>query len=213
VSLLQFEPFGPPGLFNDADAKRVCIPAHIPLHYILFVPIHHSSILSAFIIWGFPIMFPSHLFHFLLRRVPDQDLMLSSFSLVCFCQRDTCCCILFLYRIAELSCLLNLLTTLIYFIPALFRHMFTQPHGTSTHSHSSRSFPSSRVSVSLPTRHVHACTQLQERQETFTVQLFQYIQAPSRFSPIDGNVNFIPSLPHGFLSPSNSLPSLDAGRG
>lgn len=74
-------------------------------------------------------------------------------SLVCFCQRDTCCCILLLHRIAEISCLLNLFKTLIYFIPALFRHIFTQPRCTS---HRSRSFPSSRVSVSLPTRHV--CT-------------------------------------------------------
>ena len=79
-----------------------------------------------------------------------EGFMLSPFSLVCFCQRDTCC------RIAEFSCLLNLLTTLNYFIPALSHHIFTQPHCISIHSHHSPSFPSSWVSVSLPTQRVHA---------------------------------------------------------
>ena len=203
-SLLQFGSFGP-RLLNDADAKRACIAVHIPLHHILlFVPIHHSSILSAFIIWAFPVMLTPHLPPlFCLVAFLIEGFVLLPFSLVCFCQRDTCCRILFLCRITKFSCLLNLLTTLNYFIPALFHHIFTQPHCISIHSHRSRSFPSSWVSVSLPTQCVYACTQLQERQESFIVQLFQYIQTLSHFPPnIDGN--FIPSLPHGFLLPLQS---------
>ena len=78
-----------------------------------------------------------------------EGFMSPPLSFVCSCQRDTCCCILVLCRIAEFSCLLNLLTTLNCFITVLFHHIFTQPHRTSNHSHRSRSFPSSWVSVSL----------------------------------------------------------------
>ena len=90
--------------------------------------------------------------------------MFPPFSFLCSYQRDTCCCILLLCRIAEFSCLSNLLTTVNCFIPALFHHIFTKPHRTPTHSHCSRSFPFSWVPVSLLTQHVHARTQLQERQ-------------------------------------------------
>ena len=121
--------------------------------------------------------------------VPDRGFLLSPFSLV-FCQRNTCCRIL-PSRIAEFSCLLNLFTTLNVSFP-LSSITSLQPYCTSVHSGRSHSFPSSRVSVSLLTQHVHACTQLQERQEPFTVKLFQYNQALSLFPPIDDN--FIPSL-------------------
>lgn len=76
---------------------------------------------------------------------------------LCVCQRNTCCLILH-SRIAELSCLLNLLTTLDYFIPALFHHIFTHPHRTFIHSHRSPSFPFSWAPVSPPTQYGHACT-------------------------------------------------------
>jgi len=56
-------------------------------------------------------------------------------SHVCFCQRDTCCCIL-LCRIAEFSRLLNLLTTFYHFVSTRFHHIFT----LTLHSHSFHSF-------------------------------------------------------------------------
>jgi len=154
---LQFGSFGPRCLLNDADAERACIAVHIPLyHILLFVPIHHSSTLSVFIIWALPFMLTSISLFFCLAVFLIEGFMLSPFSPVCFCRRDTYCRILLLCRIAEFSCLSNLLTTLNYFIPALFHHIFTQPHCISIHSRRSRSFPSSWVSVSLPTQRMYS---------------------------------------------------------
>jgi len=91
--------------------------------------------------------------------------------------------------------------TLNYFISVLFHHIFTHSHYTSTHSHCSHSFPPSRASVSPHNACTHA-TRFRERQESFTVQLFQYIQAPSHFPPIDDS--FIPSVFYCF-SPSSKI--------
>ena len=164
-SLLQFGSFGPRCLLNDADAERACIAVHIPSTSHLVVRTDPPLIYPfSFHHLGFPrYAYPPITLLFCLATFLIKGFMLSLFSLVCFCQRDTCC------RIAEFSCLLNLLMTLNYFIPALFHHIFTQPHCISIHSHRSRSFPSSWVSVPLPTQRVYACTQLQERQESFTV--------------------------------------------
>lgn len=184
---------------QSARASQRISPLH---HILLFVPIHHSSILSAFIIWAFPFMLTPSSFLFCSAAFLIEGFMLSPFSPVCFCQRDTCC------RIVEFSCLSNLLTTLNYFIPALFHHIFTQPHCISIHSRRSRSFPSSWVSVSLPTQRMHSNSRTTE---SFTVQLFQYIQALSHFLPIDDN--FIPPFPTVSSPFSKSLPSIDADRG
>lgn len=119
---MQFGLFGPRCLLNGADAKCTYISAHIPLHHILlFVPIHHTSILPAFTFHCLGLSLYAHLSPspFLFGRVPDQGFVSPPFSLACFCQRDTYCCIL-LRRIAEPSCLLNFLMTLNYFTSALF---------------------------------------------------------------------------------------------
>lgn len=120
---------------------------------------------------------------------------------LCVCQRNMCCLILHC-RIAELSCLLNLLTTLDYFIPALFI--------TSSHTHTALSFILiTLVSFLLgPGFSPHTiCARahsLHERREPFTVQLFQYVQALSHFPPIDDN--FIP--PPSTVSPPHQCHSL-----
>lgn len=108
---------------------------HLPFHHLGFP--FHACLSSSFFV----------------RLRPRSGLCATNTLAYVFLLKGyTCCCIL-LCRIAEFSCLLNLLTTLNYFIPALFPHIFTHPHCTSTHSHRSRSLPSSWVSVSFHTTH------------------------------------------------------------
>jgi hypothetical protein len=91
---------------------------------------------------------------------------------LCLFQRDTCCRMLPLCRNAEFLCLLNFLTMLNYFIPALFCHIFTQPtlrlpptpivHVRPLHAGSQFFSPRSTCTRAL---------NLQERRELFAVQL------------------------------------------
>jgi len=100
---------------------------------------------------------------------------------------------LLLCQIAELSCLLNLLTMLI--IPPFFplSHLHTTRTRTSVHSPRSHSFPSRWAQVSTTRARGMHSTFKQDRPHS-PFNLFQYIQAPSQFPPID---NFIPlSSPH-----------------
>jgi hypothetical protein len=140
VSLLQFGPFRPHRLLNGADAKRACIAVHIPLHHICCL--YHPPLIYPFTFHHLGFSPHAYLSSSSFGGVSRQGFMLSTFSLTFSRQRDTCCCILFLCRIAEFSCFLNLLTTLDYFIPVLFLHIFTHPHCTFIHSHLLHSFPS-----------------------------------------------------------------------
>lgn len=101
--------------------------------------------------------FPLCLLPFSFGYLPGQVFMLYPFSLACFCQWDTCCCIL-LCRIAEFSCLLNLLTTLNHSVPALFHHIFTPT--LHFHSFSSFTFVSSLLgpgsSLRATRAHIHS---------------------------------------------------------
>ena len=181
---------GPRCLLNDADAKRACISLYITSCCSYRSTTHLSFQFSSS--QPFRLCSPPPTPLLCSAAFLIEGSMLSPFSLVCFCQRDTCC------RIAEFSCLLNLLTTLNYFIPALSHHIFTQPHCISIHSHHSPSFPSSWVSVSLPTQCVPARTRLQGRQESFTVQLFQYIQALSHSMATLSLLTHSPRIPPPF---------------
>ena len=156
VSLSQFGLFGPRCLLNDADAKCACISVHIPLHHILlFVPIYHTSILSPFTVRVFPLMLTPHSPPFLFGCVSDQGFVLPPSSLACFCPRGTCCCIL-LRRIAEFSCLLNLLNDAqLFHFCSLLSHLHTST--LHSHSFSSFTFVSFLLGLSFSTQRVYAC--------------------------------------------------------
>lgn len=135
---------------------------------------HLSSVLSSFL-YAHPLIFPFGSSAFLIK-----GFMLSSPSSVSF-QRDTCCCMLPLCRIAEFSCLRSLISS----STLSLTHLHTTDAYFPTHSRRSRSFPSRWVSISLP--ECNTCThapdfqafEFQERQES-PLHLFQYTQAPSQ---------------------------------
>jgi hypothetical protein len=109
---------------------------------------HLSFVLSSFL-YAHPLIFPFCLSAFLIKGST-----LSLTSSVSF-QRDTCCRMLPLCRIAELSYLLNLLATFDYFIPALF---ITFSHNRRLLSHSFSSFTFVSFTLGLGFSPRNTCT-------------------------------------------------------
>lgn len=151
LPLFQFEPFGPCHLLTDADAKRASIAVHYPStsHLVptLIYPLyfHFSSILYAHL--HLPLPF---------GRDPSQGLYVV-IILICLFQRDTCCRMLPLCRIAEFSCLLNLLTTFNYLVLTLFFTPSLNPH-LNSHPFSSFTFVSFSSGLSFFPHPTRACT-------------------------------------------------------